>query len=412
MFLQMVGIGIIMGIIFPFYANYFVHFIPERKTFFIAGCLVAGIIVGLVNYLIALQTLLKPIQTITAKTINVSRGDLTEKLTLDGKDIIGELARNTNQMIDRLRDALGEIVKLVNQVEEFSSHLQSSTRENSRALEEVSQKVQSIAFNSEEQAKQIRSLSAAAENIATGIQQIASSTGEVRKTSQGMRTSVDSGNRAVEAVKKQISELSSSLEANQKTINLLARRSQQIDEIVNMIRSIAEQTNLLALNAAIEAARAGDQGRGFAVVAEQVRELAENSNRSAEQVTEIIRSMQQDIRTVIENNKRWLELAQDGLSVTGETEEVFRHISLTTASALDAFEQISQAIDNITHQIVQNKENLQSILEAVESNVAFSADVAAAVQQQSTCMAEIDSFAANLRDEVQKLDEYVKQFKL
>jgi len=87
MFWKMVGIGVVMGIIFPVYAGFFVNWIPERKLFFIIGCLIAGLIVGVVNYLIAFKTLLKPITVMSKHARKMAHGDLTETIDIIGRRV-------------------------------------------------------------------------------------------------------------------------------------------------------------------------------------------------------------------------------------------------------------------------------------------------------------------------------------
>jgi len=183
-----------------------------------------------------------------------------------------------------------------------------------------------------------------------------------------------------------------------RTVESLGARSEQIGEIVGTIEDIADQTNLLALNAAIEAARAGEQGRGFAVVADEVRALAERTTKATREISEMIKSIQNETR-------RAVIAMEEGLNEVAKGTE-------KAAKSGEALEQILVQINSVTaqiHQVATAAEEQTATTAEISSNMHQITDV---VHQTSTgaqqSAAAADSLA-RLSDELQRL---VMQFKL
>lgn len=129
------------------------------------------------------------------------------------------------------------------------------------------------------------------------------------------------GKGAIEEMVEIIKSLENENRNNTESINELARRFSKVNEVVQLINNIASQTNLLALNAAIEAARAGEQGKGFAVVAGEIRKLAEMTKQSTKDISDLIGSIENETKIVLNNSDKSNEAIARGVKASGNAAE-------------------------------------------------------------------------------------------
>ncbi|WP_305819150.1 methyl-accepting chemotaxis protein [Photobacterium leiognathi] len=310
--------------------------------------------------------IVKPITVLQRAMQKIAEGNLQDEINVDGTNEVGELAKNLNRMIRKLRST----VTVLNDV---GRNVASSSTELSTVMKDSEQ-------HANDQVIEIEQVVTAIEQLTTTAQEV---TQAAQKSDENAKSASDLAIKSLDLFsnnQQANEEMAHSLMEAAEVVAQLKVQSAQISQVIDSIQGISEQTNLLALNAAIEAARAGESGRGFAVVADEVRQLAARTQDSTKETQQIIEQLQaqstsanermQSAIDTLENNKVVSSQANEALegitAAISMNSDMNTHVATASEEQLQVTMDISTSIENIHHIIRQNASGLSQCTVASE----------------------------------------------
>ncbi|TWJ33475.1 methyl-accepting chemotaxis protein [Geobacter argillaceus] len=361
-----------------------VNRIVRFNTALIGGIGIASIIIGVFFGFWIYRSVAGPLQQLLGASAQVAKGDLTGNLSDVSNDEVGEVQAKVGEMVGNLRGMVGNI-------NDVSRDLNSSSEELSRTAVEL-QEGASLQTGQIEQA-----VTAMAEMTQTTLE-VARNSSETADAAQKMKQVAEQGKGAMTETVHEMDRFALSVREASARVESLGDQSQQINEVVSLIKDIADQTNLLALNAAIEAARAGDMGRGFAVVADSVRALAERTTASTEEISHMVGGMQQSVAHAVQF------MHQESSSL----DKVVIHVNQTLAAIDEIVDYVGQVTDMVQRTAVA-AEQQSSTSEEINHNMTA---IDAVTRKLFLAFREVQTSSSSLSQLAQKLNDKVSWFKV
>ncbi len=309
-----------------------------------------------------------------------ANGDFTVQAKVTA-DTLGALADSFNLMVSDLSELIRDVKKAATKVNTATENILHNTNAMAEGAENQAAQTEGITKSSKDMVNLLNKTNENAQRAAEAAnkaKEIAERGGEiVKKSVQGMRIIRDSVQEASKQVKQ------------------LGDNSKQISEITDFIVEIANRTNLLALNASIEAARAGEAGRGFTVVADEIRNLAERSSKSAEEISELVEDIQNGIIKSVEAMESGTSKVSEGTELVDSAGEILKEILGSVEISSSSIIDISKA----THEQTQFSENIAKSLEEIAEIAKKTAERS---KQSIESVTELEFLSKTLNQTVEK----------
>lgn len=408
-FFSFLFFGVLMGIIFPFYAILFVNMKEGMAVYFIIGCIMAGLMLGFLNFIIYRFVVGRIVQNLSAVFTRIAQGNLTEKVVLHSNDHFGKLSEAIEKMrihlvevVEQLSKGIFILTKMAKQSSGLTLHSKNFSQKAVKEMNEVMSRIQ----------HQIRQTNNILQMVEDANQQIENGNRLMKKTLEDTLTSnemVQKGKNMIHESLKELENIHHIITDAADSMQLLIDRSVEISKIAEMISTIAKQTQILALNASIEAERAGEHGKGFLVVAGEIRKLAEETNFATVQIHELIQQVEKESKERIRAlNKDFTDMEQyvnalkegdQALTISTnrftKTEESLTH----TVNVLDMLKKdlldILQSVRLITETNNESASSLQVVTETANKQLEN-------IEESSSFSMEMEKLATDLTKHVEK----------
>jgi methyl-accepting chemotaxis protein len=318
---------------------------------------------------LAAEDLQRKVNAMLVSVSAASKGDLTQEITVSGPDPIGQMGSGLTQLLANLRSSIGKIGQAAATLSTSAGELTTVSQQMSANAEETSSQANVVSAAGEAVNRNLQTVATGSEEMSVSIREIAKNATEAARVATGAVRVAETANA---------------------TVGKLGESSAEIGQVVKVITSIAQQTNLLALNATIEAARAGEAGKGFAVVANEVKELAKQTAKATEDISQKIAAIQTDTKSAV-----------DAIGMISGIIGQINDISNTIATAVE--EQ-----NATTNEMSRNVAEAARGAGEISKNIA---GVAEAAQSTSHGAGDSQKAAAQLSNMSTELRELVAQFK-
>lgn len=369
-----------------------------------------GALISLALAFVTIRSVTRPVERGVKVLEAIAAGDLTRRMNLDQRDEMGRLAAASDRMGDKLLEVVTQTRALADRLGESAGELSGVSHDLLSQSQEMATQAESVAAATEQMSSNISGMASAAEEMSVNVSSISSASEEVSVNVASVSASAAQTSRNVGVVAKSIGEITSSLkgvaqdarEGSQMTqqardmaatanqaMRQLDQAASEINKVTEVIKSIALQTNLLALNATIEATSAGEAGKGFAVVAAEVKELANQSGQSAEEIARKIEGVQASTR--------------DAVKVIEGVAQFIGQLNVSAARISDAVDVQTRTANQISTEVASARSGVEEIARSIAEVAKGATDVSGNTAEVSKAATDVSRNASEAAQAAQSI---------
>ena len=328
------------------------------------------------------------------------------------KDEVGIIAKATGKLVESVKDVIENLIEQSKQLEDTSKQMLENAASVNDSLKGVELAIEEIADGAGEQASETQKASNSVVSMGTMIETAADKVGELTSVNNYIRETGESALETLHLLTKINEEAKVAIDEINRQTRSTNESAQSIRGAAEFITSIAEETNLLSLNASIEAARAGEQGRGFAVVASQIQKLAEQSNKSAQQIEQIIGNLIADSTKAVETMDEVKVIMDEKTKHLNTTEQQFAVLNEGIEKSLESVERIVNEIKAIDVDRVNVVDVVQNLTAIAEENAAGTEETLASTGLVTNMMEQMEQIANRLNGISTGIEQSISDFKI
>lgn len=372
-----------------------------------------SVVLFIITVVVAVETIVKPLRRQNKQlsdiidNINNGKGDLTMRVDVKSHDEIGQSAIGINHFIETLQNIMSKIINNSNVLDGVVGKVAESVNSSSDSANDISAIMEELSATMEEVSATTGGVSSNTASAEEKVKDMAEQTKIISQYAQEMKgravtleqTANDNKNSTSQVINDITGELNTALENS--------RSVEKVAQLTEDILSISSQTNLLALNASIEAARAGEAGKGFAVVADEIRQLADSSRETANNIQTINEQVIEAVNGLVKASERIISYINENILPDYEAfVQGGRQYSEDAVHIDDSMAEYEKSAEEILSTMIEISDAIEGINKAVEESANGVTDAAVNVDSLVQSMSEVhgkmeenSSVAKNLKDE-------------
>ena len=365
----------------------------SSSTAIILAASLAAVVFGLFIAFILTRVIIRPIRKVVDALQDISQGDgdLTQRIDIDTKDEIGELARWFNTFVAKLNDIIVDIGANSETVTAASGELLGVSETMAEDSGNLAMRSNSVASAAEEMSTSMNTVAAASEQAATNLTNVSEAAGQMKLTLNEVAQNCDKARQVAGNASEQV-------ETASKRVEHLGTSARDITQVTEVITDIAEQTNLLALNATIEAARAGEAGKGFAVVASEIKGLAAQTADATQNIQDRIKNIQESTDDTVRDVEQVSQVIADVTQIVSAIAAAVEEQSASATEVAENIEQASIGIGGVNENVAQSSQVSTEIAGDIATVNEVSVDMTDRSKQMKTSAKELSDLSGKLRD--------------